>query len=603
MSVLLWAGVDAGGTKVRVAIADVQHRLVAHHEGPGANALVDGPDAAADRIVAALGAFRPCYVSVGLAGAWSPVIRRRVAVRLRAALGGFRDIMIRNDAVAILEALSPREPAILIAAGTGTVTIGRAASGSIVRVDGWGPLAGDAGSGTWTGRRAIEAALRAHDGRARPSGFARAVLRAAGLANPEQDIRRLYAPGVRPQSMARLVPVVAQWARRGDPAARRLLGDAGRALAESALAARRKLLASGGPGRVSGRRRGHVRDRVRLFVTGGLAGVVPIRLGGTFILDRRRIVPEAVALRLAVRDHGGRFLESAFEPVYRQVEHSRPRPVRDESLALPPTERANPFTAGFSGLAPLAMVRAMNREDSRIAPAIARILPRVARAVGTAERQIRRGGRMIYVGAGTSGRLGVLDASEAPPTFGVPRGLVVGVIAGGRRALDHSVEGAEDDARAGTAAMRRLRVGRCDFVLGLSVSGGARYVVAALRSARRAGAATAAITMNPRSPLARTARLALVPAVGPEVIAGSSRLKAGTAQKMLLNMLSTCVFARSGRVHGNLMSHVTPVNEKLRGRAVRIAARLLDVADYEAERRLIAAGWRLDRVLGHVPGR
>jgi len=584
----LFAGVDAGGTKVRVAVADARGRLIAHREGPGANAVSDGPEAATERIVGAFAGLRPDAVAVGLAGALSPAVSRRVAARLRAALGT-RRIVVRNDAVAILEALAPRENSVLVAAGTGTVTIGRTAAGRLVRVDGWGPVAGDAGSGTWIGRTALEHALRAHDGRERPSAFARAVLHAAGLRDPARDIRRFYASLRRLQDLVRLGPVVSAFARRRDPAARSILRSAGRALAVSVAAARRRM-----PG-----------GRAGVFLTGGIATLPPIVsvLRSRFPSVSLAPLPEAAALRLAARVFGGRAAEAAIASALARLGSSKPRRVRDEGSRLSVTERANPLTAGFSRLSPADMVRAMNREDSRIAPAIARILPRVARAVGTAERQIRRGGRMIYVGAGTSGRLGVLDASEAPPTFGVPRGLVVGVIAGGRRALDHSVEGAEDDARAGTAAMRRLRVGRRDFVVGLSVSGGARYVVAALRAARRAGAATAAITMNPRSPLARTARLALVPAVGPEVVAGSSRLKAGTAQKMLLNMLSTCVFARSGRVHGNLMSHVTPVNEKLRGRAVRIAARLLDVADYEAERRLIAAGWRLDRVLGRVPGR
>jgi N-acetylmuramic acid 6-phosphate etherase len=257
-----------------------------------------------------------------------------------------------------------------------------------------------------------------------------------------------------------------------------------------------------------------------------------------FVLDRRRIVPESAALRLAVRAFGGPRAERKLEPAFDRAGRSRPQRIRDAAGKLPVTERANPLTAGFSRLSPLAMVRAMNREDARVAPAITRILPAVARTVAVAERQLRRGGRMVYVGAGTSGRLGVLDASEAPPTFGVPRGVVVGVIAGGRRALDSSVEGAEDRPGAGAAAMRRLRAGRKDFVIGLSVSGGAKYVVAAVREARRRGAATAAITCSRHSVLARTAGIALVPEVGPEVVAGSSRLKAGTAQTMLLNMLS-----------------------------------------------------------------
>jgi N-acetylmuramic acid 6-phosphate etherase len=225
------------------------------------------------------------------------------------------------------------------------------------------------------------------------------------------------------------------------------------------------------------------------------------------------------------------------------------------------------------------------------------ILGRVALVVGLAETRMKRGGRLIYVGAGTSGRLGILDASESPPTFGVRRGIVHGVIAGGRRAVTESVEGAEDRAVEGAVEMRRLRVGPRDTVVGLSASGGARYVLAAVAEARRRGAATVAVTCDPKSPLARAAGVALVPAVGPEAVAGSTRLKAGTAQKMILNMLSTCVMARLGRMEGNVMSHMKPLNVKLRDRAVRIVSRALGIPPEEARRRLTGRRWNLPAVL------
>jgi N-acetylmuramic acid 6-phosphate etherase len=239
------------------------------------------------------------------------------------------------------------------------------------------------------------------------------------------------------------------------------------------------------------------------------------------------------------------------------------------------------------------MVRLMNREDLRVAPAVGMILPAVARAVALIERRLRRGGRLIYVGAGTSGRLGVLDASEAPPTFGVPPSLVRAILAGGRRAVTDSVEGAEDRPDLGAAAMRKIRIGPRDAVVGLSVSGGARFVLGAMATARARRAAAIGITCNPGSRLAKVADVALVPRVGPEVIAGSSRLKAGTAQKMLLNMLSTCVMARLGRIEGNLMNHVAPANAKLKLRAIRTLATLARISETEARRRLIRSGWRM----------
>jgi N-acetylmuramic acid 6-phosphate etherase len=243
------------------------------------------------------------------------------------------------------------------------------------------------------------------------------------------------------------------------------------------------------------------------------------------------------------------------------------------------------------------MVLLMSAEDARVAPRVAAIAPKIARAVEQIEARLKRRGRLIYVGAGTSGRLGFLDASEIPPTFGTDPGLVVAVIAGGNKALTRAVEGAEDDAADGARQMRRLRVGSRDAVVGLSVSGGARFVNGAIAEARRRRALTLAVSSNPRSALARAVELPLVVDVGPEVIAGSSRLKAGTAQKMILNMLSTCSMARMGYVTGNLMTRVVPSNAKLRERAVRVVARVLGVPSNAARKRLEAADYDLTRAL------
>ncbi len=589
----LLVGVDAGGTKMRAAIADPHGRLIAHRESFGVNAAVEGADEAAARIAAlltpALHGRQPAALVAGIAGAWSPRLAGAVAAGLRRATGA-RRVRVLNDGVAMLEAWAPGEAAVLVAAGTGSLVLGRAAGGRLVRVDGWGPLAGDAGSGYWLGRAAAEAALRAHDGRGRPTAFTRAVLRALRLAHPGDDIHRLYADAAPQRRLSALAPLVLAHARRGDAVARALVHRGGQALVESARTAVRRL---GVP-------------RVRLFPVGGLLAPTsplgaPLRrwaraARGRVLLQQGPVIPEAAALALAGRLAGS---PGGMEAAVARLARSQPRRIgaRPPDVGLPETERANPATAGFSRLSARGMVRAMSREDARVAPAVARLLPVIARAVTLAERALRRGGRLIYVGAGTSGRLGVLDASEARPTFGVPRTTVVGVLAGGRRALDRGVERAEDRGAAGAGAVRRLRVGARDCVVGLSVSGGAPFVLAAIAAARRRGAATIGITCNPGSRLARAVRVALVPRVGPEAVTGSSRLKAGTAQKMILNMLSTCAFARTGRIEGNLMVHVMPVNVKLRDRAARIVAARLGLAVPEARRRLVRTGWRMDRVL------
>jgi N-acetylmuramic acid 6-phosphate etherase len=223
-------------------------------------------------------------------------------------------------------------------------------------------------------------------------------------------------------------------------------------------------------------------------------------------------------------------------------------------------------------------------------------LPEIERAVGIVIDALSRGGRLRYVGAGTSGRLGVLDASEAPPTFGVEPELVHGVMAGGDGALRRSVEGAEDDADAGARDARAV-LRPDDVLVGISASGRARFVIAALAAAKELGARTVAITCDPASPLANQAEIAVVLRVGPEVLAGSTRLKAGTATKLALNMISTATMVRLGKTKGDLMIDMRPVSAKLRERAIRIVRDECGLDDAEAHRRLEASGWDVRAVL------
>jgi len=216
------------------------------------------------------------------------------------------------------------------------------------------------------------------------------------------------------------------------------------------------------------------------------------------------------------------------------------------------------------------IVDLMNREDRRVPPAVARELPAIARAVDGIVARMQAGGRLIYVGAGTSGRLGVLDASECPPTFGTSPELVRALIAGGHRAITQPVEGAEDNGVNARGALKKLHIARNDTIVGIAASGTTPYVLAALGYAKRHGALTVAVTANRHSPLAKAAHIAITPDVGPEVLTGSTRLKAGTAQKMVLNMLSTATMVRLGHAYENLMIDLTKSNRKLRDRARRI---------------------------------
>lgn len=231
----------------------------------------------------------------------------------------------------------------------------------------------------------------------------------------------------------------------------------------------------------------------------------------------------------------------------------------------------------------------MNREDATVPVAVARQLERIATLVDQVVARLREGGRLHYFGAGTSGRMAVADASECPPTFGVPPETVQAHMAGGPEAVFRSREGAEDDSERGRQEAREANIGPHDAVVGLSASGRTPYVLGALEESRRLGALTAAVVCNPDSPLVRVAHIPVVVEVGPEILAGSTRLKAGTAQKLVLNMLSTAVFARLGHVYDRYMVRMRPVNDKLRRRALRILQRIAGAEEAEARRALEAA--------------
>jgi N-acetylmuramic acid 6-phosphate etherase len=242
----------------------------------------------------------------------------------------------------------------------------------------------------------------------------------------------------------------------------------------------------------------------------------------------------------------------------------------ENRAALPITEQENPKTSNLSSLSVREIVQLMNDEDALVALAIRKVLPEVASAVEAIAARLQQGGRLFYIGTGTSGRLGVLDAAECPPTFGVSANLVQAIIAGGYDACYCAVEASEDDAAAGVDDLVAREFSAADVLVGIAASGGTPYTVGAVSYARSAGGFTIALTCAPGSAITDAAELSIVPVVGPEVLAGSTRLKAGTAQKMVLNMLSTATMVKLGYVSGNRMTNVLTRNVKLRARAVRI---------------------------------
>lgn len=257
------------------------------------------------------------------------------------------------------------------------------------------------------------------------------------------------------------------------------------------------------------------------------------------------------------------------------------------------TETRNPDTMTLDQMSALELVTAMNREDHKVPEAIASALPQIAATVEVVEQAFRKGGRLFYLGAGTSGRLGVLDASECPPTFGVDPGMVVGLIAGGDRALRFPIEGAEDDRSLGKQDLMDHNLVPSDVVIGIAASGRTPYVLGALDYAHSVGCKTAAIACNLHSAIGQAADLAIEVPVGPEVLTGSTRLKAGSAQKMVLNMITTGAMVRTGKAYQNLMVDVVQSNEKLRTRAENIVMAATDVSREQARRTIDEANGKV----------
>ncbi|WP_368889473.1 N-acetylmuramic acid 6-phosphate etherase [Morganella morganii] len=252
------------------------------------------------------------------------------------------------------------------------------------------------------------------------------------------------------------------------------------------------------------------------------------------------------------------------------------------------TESRNPASADIDSLPTLDMLRVINREDQTVALAVEKTLPQVAQVVDAVAQAFRLGGRLIYMGAGTSGRLGILDASECPPTFGTPAEQVVGLIAGGHKAILKAVENAEDNRELAVSDLKALNFSKKDVLVGIAASGRTPYVLGGMEYALSLGATVAAVSCNPDSEMSRLAGIAITPVVGPEVITGSSRMKAGTAQKLILNMITTGAMIRSGKVYGNLMADVEATNAKLVERQKRIVMAATECDRATAEQALAA---------------
>jgi N-acetylmuramic acid 6-phosphate etherase len=260
------------------------------------------------------------------------------------------------------------------------------------------------------------------------------------------------------------------------------------------------------------------------------------------------------------------------------------------------TELRNESSTHIDQMTSLEMVQLMNKENMNSVMAVEAALPQIAQAVDAAAKAIGNGGKLVYIGAGTSGRLGVLDASECPPTFGVDHETVQGIIAGGPERMFKAGENAEDVYENGVADVEKvLKAG--DVLVGISAAGGAKYVIGALEKAKEMGCTTVSVSSNPDTAIEKVADIAIVCDTGPEVVTGSTRLKAGNSQKFVLNMLSTCAMIKTGKVYENLMVNLKPSNEKLKGRVIRITAAILDCTEEEAIPLLEKNDWNIRKTV------
>lgn len=560
--------VDLGRSRCRVALWAGAVRTDAAGVGAPGLASPGGTDAALAAILAVarpmMDAAGVAAVSVGAAGALTaPNAAAALAARLCAALPAGRAV-VGSDAAAAHAGALGGEPGVVLSVGTGAVALGCGPDGALRRVDGAGPWLGDEGGGGWLGLRGLRAALRASEKRGPPTALqAAAVARFGPLAGLPA---RLEGDGDPQRLAASFAPDVAAAAEAGDPVASALLSRAVEALVGTVRAA-----AAGLP------------RPVRAAVVGGLSGVLGPPLREALAKDGLTFADAAGDALDGARRllHPGPLWESALTRAVGDAATSNM-----DALA---TESARPGLDDLDRRSPGDVVHLLLAAERDAGAAMARAAPALAAAADAVAARMLHGGRLFTLGAGTPGRLAVLDAAELLPTYNAPPGLVVPLLAGGMDALVRPAEGAEDDPDAAAAALDAHGLGPGDAVVGIAASGRTPYVVGGLRHARACGALAVAVVNNPGSPAAAAADLAVEILTGPEVVAGSTRMLAGTAQKVALNALSTAAMITLGRTYGPWMVDVRATNAKLRRRALRMVCTITGVGEDAAAAALAAA--------------
>ncbi|MDP6794644.1 MAG: N-acetylmuramic acid 6-phosphate etherase [Verrucomicrobiota bacterium] len=581
-------GIECGATHT-VALYEAGSRVIRAEFGP-ANLRLLNDSQLAKRIRQIARQFpTPSAVAIGMAGARTEADKqrlRRAAARAwpSAALHATHDL---ETALAADTRLTTAHR-VLVLSGTGSCCYGQSPDGTTAKLGGWGHILGDKGSGYEIGLRALRACVFYLDRDGRWSALGQRLLRRLQLNSPETLIEWV-AHSDKAEVAGLAEEVFAAWAKR-DKIARDILDGAADSLTRDACACARKLAGKAKP--------------VRFLLAGGVllnqprfaakvAKAIRARRPGSQVVPLQN---ESCTGALCLAHRLARRQASKTDTGVRADLPAIPVPALAQ-LDQAPTEQRHPRSMQLNDMPLGQAVDLFLDEDRRLPTAIAREKTKIVRVIRWVRDAFRDGGRLFYSGSGTSGRLGVLDASECPPTFRTDPEQVQGIIAGGQPALHRSIEGAEDDPDAGAEAVRFRGVEKRDVFIGIAASGRTPFVWGGIWEANRRGAKTALLCFNPGLKLPRDNRPDLVirPDLGPELLTGSTRLKSGTATKLILNIITTLAMAKSGKVIGNLMVDLDPSNTKLRDRAVRILRQLTHASDTEATDALEQSGWNIKK--------
>jgi len=577
-------GVEGGGTKtewIQVAFRDGEQTIVGEGRLPASNLKL-----ISDQNLLSLFSVMPkdvTHVGVFLAGCGTEDDRRRLR-GLASRAWPSAELAVGSDRDSAMATAFQESDGIAVIAGTGAAVHGRH-NGNVEKAGGWGQLLGDRGGGYHIAMQGLRAVLSQYDLNSKITPLAETILRTLGLNRLQELVD--WAMQAEKMAVARLAPCIFEAAKLGDPEMLNIIQGGANVLAEFTRAVAQRLAFRCAPVRLVGGLFTHHADYVSLY-------------------DYRLsiILPDATTALCAKSGAEGAAWLAARVEIRALTEPSAGGAQVDRvELATAATEQSNPRSAQLDALSNQELVDLFVTEEDRVAGALAACRDQLVRAVELTGNAMLAGGRLFHVGAGTSGRLGVLDASEIPPTFGAPTELVQGIIAGGATALHRAVEGAEDQPEAGALAMLERGVRKSDVVCGITASGRTPFVLGALERARTLGARTILITCNPdRKRQHDEWDVTIDLPTGPEIVTGSTRLKAGTATKVALNIISTAAMIRLGKVRGNAMVDLNISNAKLRDRGVRLVSTTLGIPYDAAEERLRAAGWNVRACLGSSAG-